>query len=289
MFLVFLSIILYTINNLLWKNILSLTSKWITITARSFTTFIIGTIIITVLFPEIITTLSLMIVYKCTLAAIFGALGLISMISALKEGSLKQLGIYNLFGIVLTVSYLVLFENFEIKYYLVGTSLIILGFLIYFFSIPTENQKESNPKVQILFFLMSLFFAISGLIHWNNLKQGIPAIYSLVNQEFIVFLFGLFGLVYNKNHFSGNILTQIKSVYKHIILMAVVILGAVWSGFLGLKNTNPIITSLIALSLPIFTILFGNVFFKEKLKAKTIISIALIAIGAFILHLNLKQ
>ena len=111
MFLVFLSIILYTINNLLWKNILSLTSKWIIITTRSFTTFIIGTTIITVLFPEIITALSLMIVYKCTLAAIFGALGLISMISALKEGSLKQLGIYNLFGIVLTVSYLVLFEN----------------------------------------------------------------------------------------------------------------------------------------------------------------------------------
>jgi drug/metabolite transporter (DMT)-like permease len=274
---------------LLWKNILSLTSKWIIITTRSFTTFIIGTIIITVLFPEIITALSLMIVYKCTLAAIFGALGLISMISALKEGSLKQLGIYNLFGIVLTVSYLVIFENIEIKYYLLGTTLIILGFLIYFFSIPTENQKENNPKVQILFFIMSVFFAISGLIHWNNLKQGIPAIYSLVNQEFIVFLFGLFGLIFNKKNFSGNIFTQIESIYKQIILMAFVILGAVWSGFIGLKNTNPIITSLMALSLPIFTILFGNVFFKEKLKAKTIISIALIALGAFILHLNLKQ
>lgn len=288
MLLVFLSIILYAINNLLWKKMLSLTSKWIIITARSFTTFVIGVVLITVSFPEIMDELSLMIVYKCTLAAIFGALGLISMISALKEGSLKQLGIYNLFQIVLTVSYLVFFEKFELKYYLLGTTLILLGFLLYFFSIPTENQKEKNLKVQILFFLMSVFFAVSGLIHWYNLKQGVPTFFSLVNQEFIVFLFGLFGLLKNRINFSSSIATQIRFIYKQIILMAVVILGAVWAGFTGLKNTNPIITSLLALSLPIFTMVFGAVFFGEKVKVKTIISILLIAIGAFILHFNLK-
>lgn len=288
MLLVFLSIILYAINNLLWKKMLSLTSKWIIITARSFTTFVIGVVLITVSFPEIMDELSLMIVYKCTLAAIFGVLGLISMISALKEGSLKQLGIYNLFQIVLTVSYLVFFEKFELKYYLLGTTLILLGFLLYFFSIPTENQKEKNLKVQILFFLMSVFFAVSGLIHWYNLKQGVPTFFSLVNQEFIVFLFGLFGLLKNRINFSSSIATQIRFIYKQIILMAVVILGAVWAGFTGLKNTNPIITSLLALSLPIFTMVFGAVFFGEKVKVKTIISILLIAIGAFILHFNLK-
>ena len=48
--------------------------------------------------------------------------------------------------------------------------------------------------------------------------------------------------------------------------------------------TNPIISSVLFLSNPIVTILLAAIILKEKLTLKSIISIVIIAIGAFILH-----
>ena len=66
--------------------------------------------------------------------------------------------------------------------------------------------------------------------------------------------------------------------------MAFIIFLALWSSFLGLKVTNPIISSVLFLSNPIVTILLAAIILKEKLTLKSIISIVIIAIGAFILH-----
>lgn len=71
--------------------------------------------------------------------------------------------------------------------------------------------------------------------------------------------------------------------------MAVFIFAAVWTGFLGLKITNPLLASLFPLATPILTILFGAIFFKEKWNKIMGFALVLIAIGAYVLHINLNQ
>ena len=74
-----------------------------------------------------------------------------------------------------------------------------------------------------------------------------------------------------------------------VFVMAVLIFAAVWTGFLGLKITNPFLASLLPLATPVLTILFGALFFKEKWNKKIGLALFIIAIGAYVLHLNLNH
>ena len=71
--------------------------------------------------------------------------------------------------------------------------------------------------------------------------------------------------------------------------MALIIFLAILFGFMGLKITNPLISSLLSLSVPIITILFGKIFFKENLNSNILVSLLLISIGAFLLYLDLNH
>jgi drug/metabolite transporter (DMT)-like permease len=70
--------------------------------------------------------------------------------------------------------------------------------------------------------------------------------------------------------------------------MAMIIFLAVWFGFMGLKITDPIVSSLLSLSVPIITILFGSIFFKEKINSNMVFSLLLVSVGAFLLYLDLN-
>jgi hypothetical protein len=65
------------------------------------------------------------------MASVFGASGLITMILALKEGSLTQLGVFNLLIVFLVSSYLFFFENIFLQNYTLSTIFIISGFTCY--------------------------------------------------------------------------------------------------------------------------------------------------------------
>ena len=284
-----LSVVLYALNNLLWKKVLRQANSWLIMTSRAFLTTIIGSIVILLYAPQMIFQISIDTVFSVTIASVLGAFGLICMISALQKGTLRQLGIFNLLTIAFTVTYLLLFEKFNFLDFLSGASIIIVGFSIYIFQIQKQPSEESNIKTIIYFILMSLFFASSELVHWYNFKQSIPPLFSVVNQEIIVFLVGGIGLIMQpksvKIQWSQSI---VKSGYL-IVIMAVFIFAAVWTGFLGLKITNPLLASLFPLATPILTILFGAIFFKEKWNKIMGFALVLIAIGAYVLHINLNQ
>lgn len=281
------SIILYALNNLLWKKILLEENMWLIMSLRSLMTSALGLLLISLFYPTILDGLSLDSVAKVSFASFLGALGLVFMISALKVGSLRQLGLFNLAGVFFTVTYLLLFENFDLRYYAGGTSLILLGFILYLVQIKKDLSQDSSIKQLLLFALMTIFFSASGLLHWHNLKQSISPIFSLVNQEFTVFTVSIFGLMYRTTYSKKQIMISIMSIYRLIFIMAILIFLAVWFGFLGLKVTNPYLTSLLALSTPLLTIVFGVFFYKEKWSFSNLIALALIILGAFMLHFNL--
>jgi drug/metabolite transporter (DMT)-like permease len=66
--------------------------------------------------------------------------------------------------------------------------------------------------------------------------------------------------------------------------MSTVVFLAILCSFLGIKETNPIISSLLFLAAPLTTIMFGAYFFKEKLSFVNVIFIIIILCGSFILQ-----
>lgn len=285
---ILISIFFYSVNNLLWKKILVESNRWLIMTLRAFMTCSIGLVIIFLFYRNSIIGLTINTILKVSVASILGAFGLVFMTSALQHGSLRQLGLFNLAGVFFTVTYLYFFENFDLRYYVIGTSLILLGFSVYLIQIKKESGKENSFKQLLLFTLMTIFFAASGLLHWYNLKESISPIFSAVNQEFIVFSVSIFGLMTRTSLNKKQVIKSSIAIYKLIFVMALLIFMAVWTGFLGLKITNPYVASLLALSTPILTIVFGTIFFREKWSLSNLIALALIILGAFMLHFKLS-
>ncbi len=253
---------------------------------RALMTTTIGVIAILFYSPELFYQVDSLSVLRVTAASLLGAFGLVCMIFALQKGTLRQLGMFNLLTIAFTITYLFLFENFNVLDFLSGTSLIVLGFGLYVFQIKRQTTEEFNLKLLIYYTLMSFFFAASGIVHWYNLKQAIPPLFSVVNQEVIVFLVALTGFLSQPKLEKTDFFQRIKESSLLVVSMAILIFVAVLTGFLGLKITNPFLASLLPLATPVLTILFGALFFKEKWNRGFAFSLLMILIGAYMLHLN---
>ena len=70
--------------------------------------------------------------------------------------------------------------------------------------------------------------------------------------------------------------------------MSVLVIAAMYFSFIGVKITDPFITALLFLAIPMTTILFAALFLKEKISFSDILSILSICLGAFLIHLQTK-
>ena len=282
-----LSILFYSINNYFWKKVLKNSNIWFVISLRSTFTIIFGIIVSYFYFPDILKSISWDQLKLVLFASVLGALGLISMVSALKNGSLRLFGLFNLLTVFLTVTYLIVFEDLNVKYYLFGSFFIIVGFAFYLIQIKKKATTDISLKQYSLLSLMVVFFSSSGLLHWYNLKASVPVIVSLLTQESTVFCIGSFILIIQPHEVIIDIVRNGFNKIRFVFIMAMIIFLAVWFGFMGLKITDPIVSSLLSLSVPIITILFGSIFFKEKINSNMLFSLLLVSVGAFLLYLDL--
>lgn len=278
----------YAFNNLLWKRILSKFNLWLIIGLRCLLTSCIGLSIIFLFYPNIFLNLTYSVSIGIFMASIFGASGLITMILALKEGNLTQLGVFNLLIVFLVSSYLFFFENIFLKNYTVASIFIIFGFTCYILQLKKIEGVKKNFSYRnfILFTMMSFFFAASLLLHWYNLKQDVPAILSVTFQEIVVFFIVLIIFKFQTSLASDQIYPQIQKILKPVAFMAVVIFLAIWTSFLGLQYTNPLISSLISLITPILTIVFGVLLYKDQWNYLTFLSLFLITVGVYLINLK---
>ena len=283
-----LSSFFYAFNNLLWKRLLSKFDLWLIIGFRCLLTSCIGLAIIFLFYPTILSSLTYAVSGTILVASIFGAFGLISMILALKEGSLAQLGVFNLLIVFLVSLYLFFFENIFLTNYTVASICILVGFTLYIFQIKKIDgvKKKNTHRNFILFTMMSFFFAASSLMHWYNLKQEVPAILSVTIQELVVFFVVLIIFYFKTSLSFHQIYPQIQKIVKPVVFMAIIIFSAIWTGFLGLQYTNPLISSLISLITPILTIIFGVLFFKDQWNTITLLSLFLISTGVYLINLE---
>lgn len=283
-----LSNFLYAYNNLLWKRILSKFDLWLIIGLRCLLTSFIGLTLILLFYSNIFSAITYSVSLSIFIASILGAFGLISMILALKEGSLTQLGIFNLLIVFFISSYLLLFENIFLKNYTIASIFIIFGFVGYVFQIKkVETAKNTHTfRHYMLFTMMAFFFSASILLHWYNLNQEIPAILSVTVQEIVVFFVVLIFFKFQTSLTTNQIYPQTRKIFIPVLFMAIIIFSAIWTGFLGLKHTNPLISSLISLITPVLTIVFGVLLYKNQWNYITLISLFFITLGVYLINLE---
>ena len=282
-----LSNFFYALNNLLWKRALSKFNLWHIISSRSLLTSIVGFVVIITFYSDVINTIDFPLFLNIFIASVFGSLGLICMIHALKKGSLSQLALFNLIIVFLIGSFLFFFESLNFENYRVASLLIISGFVLYIYQIKKKNTQQMSLHQLLLFSLMSIFFAGSILMHWYGLKKDIPVIFSLSIQEAVVFLSSITIVIINPSFSLVKLRYELKKISTTAILMATVIFAAIWTGFSGLKFTDPLISSLISLLTPILTILFGVIFYKDKWNYLTILCFLLISSGIYLINLEI--
>ena len=276
---ILLSVLLFSYNNVLWKRNLKFISIPFLVSYRAFFTSSISLAILFGFFT--FEGLSMAVFIKITVGSFFGVLGLFSMLAVLKKGSLQWLGIYNLLGVVFTILYLWLFDTVVIKEVVFGLVVIVIGFGCFLF-VNKETQLKITIKQHVLLLLMTFSYSCSSILHWKNLQLNFSPLIIIANQEGLVFLVGL---VFTFQNSEGILIkTHLKKYFKRVLFMSVVIFLAILCSFLGIKETNPIISSLLFLAAPVTTILFSTYFFKEKLSFLNVVFILVILSGAYILQ-----
>jgi hypothetical protein len=283
MIFIMLSVLLFSYNNVLWKKNIKATSISFLVAYRAFFTSTISVGFLLLFFT--IEHISISDFIKITTGSLFGVLGLFSMLAVIKKSSLQWLGIYNLLGVVFTILYLWIFDAVPIKESLLGLLFIVSGFVCFIFS-NKQTQLKITFKQHLILLLMTFSYSFSAILHWKNLNLNFSPLLIIANQESIVFFVGLL-FTFKKANIS-SIKTELRIYFKRIIIMSTVIFFAILFSLLGLKQTNPIVSSLLFLAAPLATILFSAFFFKEKFSKKNIVFIIIILLGAFMLHFQIN-
>ena len=283
MIFIMLSVLLFSYNNVLWKKNIKATSISFLVAYRAFFTSTISIGFLLLFFT--IEHISISDFIKITTGSLFGVLGLFSMLAVIKKSSLQWLGIYNLLGVVFTILYLWIFDAVPIKESLLGLLFIVSGFVCFIFS-NKQTQLKITFKQHLILLLMTFSYSSSAILHWKNLNLNFSPLLIIANQESIVFFVGLL-FTFKKANISA-IKTDLRIYFKRIIIMSTVIFFAILFSLLGLKQTNPIVSSLLFLAAPLTTILFSAFFFKEKFSKKNIVFIIIILLGAFMLHFKIN-
>lgn len=271
-----LAVFLFIINNLLWKVNLGIINLFLLITYRAFFTFIFSLALAIYIYS--IDAFFVSQTTRITLGSLFALLGLYLMLFALKNISLQWLGIYNLLGIVFSSLYLIFVENLDLRTSLPGILLVFIGFVIFI-----SNSNKSNfkilPKNHFQLLLMILSFNIASIFHWKSLNEGIPPLIVITYQEGIIFLTTGIVLIF-KRKVTKSLNKELKLHFKRVSLMAIIVVLALICTFLGLKMTNPVISGVVFLKIPLLTIIFSSWIFKEKINYKNKIAILLLLLGS---------
>ena len=240
------SIILFALNNVLWKKNLQNSSVPFLIGFRAFFTTTLATSLL--LYMHGFEIYQNQPIGKITLGSLFGVLGLFCMLTVLKKAPLQWLGIYNLIGIFFTALYLYFFENTPVMKSILGLIIIVVGFLFYVY-FNRESETKISPKQHLVLLVMTLSFGISSLIHWKNLGTKVPAILIISNQELVVFISATLLIFFTLK--TPEIKFQLKSYFSKAIMMALVIFLALLFSFLGLQVSDPLISSILFLATPL--------------------------------------
>jgi drug/metabolite transporter (DMT)-like permease len=282
MYWLFLSVLLYAINNILWKIFVKGEQPLRIINRRAIFTVLIAFSAVWFTHVDLIAFITNPKAFFVLLASLFGTAGLVMMVTFLKDGSLVRMGYYSLMGSFIAAGYTYLFRETPISQKaILGTILIIIGYLVFLFN--EKRQVKTEPALlsqHLLLGSMTLCFSLSLLIQWESLKI-FPPLAIIITQEITVLVATFIALLIIKPTKIQTV-TQFRTISKTAI-MAVVIFAGIFVGTIGLKQVNPFLASITGISVPILTVFAASFVFRDKLNLFHLFSLLLMIIGGLAL------
>ncbi len=282
MLLLYLSVFLYAVNNILWKKFVLDVNPFNLISKRAIFTVSLCILSLFWLKEDVFSFASGPQFFSALLGSVLGAMGLIFLVFSFKNGTLIQYGFYSLAGSLITAIYTFSIRGIPITHYATGALLIVGGFLLFIYAESSKEQKNPVRLQQHIFLSgMIVCFSLSMIIQYRNL-QLIKPILLVSLQEIVVLLVSAAAFYLLKAKGLPGVTAKVR--FWQAGIMALVVFFAVLSGANGLKITDPFLSSLISLSGPVLTMLGGLLIFNEKVSFKVLLSIGLIIAGSLILR-----
>jgi drug/metabolite transporter (DMT)-like permease len=275
------SFLLYAFNHVVWKWTVRDENSLYLISRRAIFTFLFTAIALIINEKEGISFIAQPQFYLIVIGCIVGTVGLILLVTFLKSGSLTLLSYYMFLGLALNGSYTYFLNDIAFTLKLaIGSVILIAGYGIFLWDERRKIKLEPVLLTQHLLLIgMTLCFSANTLIQWKALSHFKPLSIMLTQELVVLIVTTILYLIIDKSKRSKPKLQS----FLRFPLMAVVIMLAVFTGLMGLKYTNPFITSISGVLIPILTVAFGSLFFKEKLNWPQMISFVVIVVGEMVL------
>lgn len=275
-----LSFFIYAFNNVVWKWTVKDEHPIYLISRRAVFTFLFTLIFLLLTQEQAFEFIYHPDFYLILISSLFGTSGLILMINFLKQGSLTRLSYYIFLGLGINGVYTYILEKIPItSTILIGSAILLLGYLG--FILDERKKIKSEPVLlsqHLMLFSMTVCFSIATLISWKALKSFDPLSLMVTQELMVLIVTTVLYLFILKPKRQTTAMSYIR-----FPLMAAVIMLAVFTGLLGLKDTNPFISGIAGVSIPLLTALFGSLFFKEKLNWTQVTSFTVIVVGELVL------
>lgn len=284
----FMSALIFSVNNILWKIALEKMPPLAVMAMRAMMTTLVALLLLLFFFTEYSTRVVefLPVLWGPSLGAAFG---LTFMLLGLQRGNLRQLSVYALVGILFTATYLVLVEGISLEYYGLGALLILFGYVLYIWRFERGGLRGQSGLAHLFFAGMILCFSASYLLHWHNFRSEVPVVMGMLAQEGAVLttalvLMSRVGIRGMRMQFS-----QALPHFGHILLMATLVAMAVYFGFLGLAATDPLIAALSTLSVSLLTVLWDKLFRGGIADYSLILILGILSFGYVLLAWQLNM
>ena len=281
MYFLLASVFLYAFNNVLWKYFVKNEQPLHLISRRAVFTVLIALAAVWFTGVDIGAYLHNPKAWYVLAGSLFGVAGLILMVTFLKTGSLVRMGFYSLLGTFVAAAYTYIFRETPVTHKtFLGAAIIVAGYLVFLFD--EKRRVKIEPTIfsqHVLLVSMTLCFAISMLIQWEQLKV-LPPLAIITTQEVVVLAVTFVASLVVKpavTHAGEGI------TIRNTAIMAVVIFVAILTGTLGLKTADPFLASLTGMMSPVLTVFGGSLVFKDKLRPVHYITLALMVAGGVVL------
>ncbi|WP_088324000.1 EamA family transporter [Polaribacter tangerinus] len=261
------SVLLFSLNNLLWSNYVKKESLFKLIRKRAFfTTTFTGIILVYVFFNTDFELQKNLL--NLLPISILGFIGLVCLVKGFKNGSIIEFSVYSLL-LVLIIG--IIGEKTNTLVVLSRPWPIILVFFGYFYFIYKKFKIKKNKNIfvaHIYFLIAHICFGCLLYLQWL-LLENTPNVVIAFSQELTVLILASTIHLYkpNKKKRPNYIKKWEYALFALPISLAVIL------GLEGLKSTHPFHYTLIGLLTPVITVLLDVIINKETLKADAVIGI----------------
>jgi drug/metabolite transporter (DMT)-like permease len=271
------SVVLFSINNVLWSIYAQRINTFELIRNRAvFTALLVGIIYL------LAVSLYSLPIHSAVLVEVFyvsivGFVGLYFLVLGFKYGTILQFSVYSLltaFGIGIVSQY----KNImDLQHNVLSLAFIALGYLTFsYYQFYNTGDVKNQIKAHLYFILAHVFFGVLVFLQWTYLTK-VSSIELAFLQEIVVLL--LSSILVLKANSKKIVPIEFKLHWSQYLLLAVPISAAVLLNLQGLKATNPFFAALIGLLTPLLTVVIGVFITKETIKPLAILGFIIMFVG----------